>query len=209
MTFCHFLSLTCCPTVVRCQGDFHSHTLSSHFISGWLCANILSIHSPLNYFPCGKREFLSSRLTIVVFVFVRWKVNSQSFFSPCIALVYPRRVDWAVSTHSSVSASPCFTFTQSHTRLPWELPSITKLLSGSTGADGIKGKGSSAAFVLFLIFLHSACRCLKLCLVMHRFRLTNGALSIQADHWGCTCISSFIYASQLVPHSLAPSLPAK
>lgn len=109
---------------------------------------------------------------------------------------------------SSVSASPCFTFTQSHTRLSWELPRTAKLLSSFTGADGIKGKGCSLAAALFYISTFST-QTLKLCLIMHRFRSTNGGSSVQTEYWRRTCISTFIHASPSVPHSSAASLPAE
>lgn len=87
---------------------------------------------------------------------------------------YPPAEGWLSSQHTGfVSTSPCFTFTRSHTLLSWELPSITKLLSSSTGADGIKGKGCSAAFVLYYIFFYWVYRCLKWRLIMDRFRLIN------------------------------------
>lgn len=79
VTFCHLPPPTCCPAVVRCHFDSHSRTFQSHFISGWLREK-----HPVNMFSSElfsifwwrKTFILSSRLTVVVFVFVQLKVNS-------------------------------------------------------------------------------------------------------------------------------------
>lgn len=143
-------------------------------------------------FLCEKKTFCPLMLEWLLLcltpvLFVPLKVNSQSVFLPALFL----SIHEGLTEHtSSLSASPCFTFTQSHTLLSWELPSTAKLLSSSTGADGIKGKGCSVADALFYIFTFST-QTLKLCLVMHRFRATNGAWSVLAEYWSGVCISSF------------------
>lgn len=122
----------------------------------------------------------SARLTIILFdsVFI-CSVESQFPITFFPALFLSIREGLTEHT-SSVSASPCFTFTQLHTLLSWELPSTTELLSCSTGADGIKGKGcSTVALFLYFYIQHKT---LKLRLLMHRFSATNGTLSVQAEH---------------------------
>lgn len=152
VTFCHFLPSTCCPTVVSCQGDFHSHRRKppSKVIScqgGCVqtsCQYILLWTISLRCIYKG--DILSSyaRLTIIAFdSFFICSVESRfpiSLFFNHFFLSIP---DGLTEHTSSVSASPCFTFTQWRTLLSWELSSTSKLLSSSTGADGIKGKGCS------------------------------------------------------------------
>lgn len=64
----------------------------------------------------------------------------------------------------AVLTSPSFTFTQWHTLPRWELPCPTRLLSSSTGADGIKGKGLLNNCCPFYVFAFRA-DTMKLCLV--------------------------------------------
>lgn len=131
-------------------------TFQSHFISGWLCANILPIHYPLNYFLVEKETFCPLTLDwpllcFTLFSFVQLKVNSQSVFSflHCSYL----------STKGRLSTQALFQHHLAlhlHSLLSWELHSTAKLLSSSTGADGIKGKGCSVAVALFYIFTFSS-----------------------------------------------------
>lgn len=57
VTFCHFLAFhmlsSCCQLSRWLPCTQKKATSPNHFIARLLCANILSIHSPLNYFPCG------------------------------------------------------------------------------------------------------------------------------------------------------------
>lgn len=121
VTFCHFLSLTCCPSVVRYQGDFHSHAFQVISFQGGCvqtsCQYILLWTISL----VEKENFCPLCWPLLCLYLFSWKSIPNHFPPTCIALIYLRRVDWAVSTHSSVSASPCFTFTQSHTRSSWSL----------------------------------------------------------------------------------------
>lgn len=182
---------------------------------GGCAKNILSIRSPLNCFPFPGEErhsFCPPDWPLLCLYLCSWKSipsSLQSFFfggggggrvgggrvgGDALLLSIPEgsTEPWAHKLCCFVSASPCFTFTLSHTLLSagsW----ITELLSSSTGADGIKGKGCWAAFVLFIKKkkknYRPAYRCLKLCLVTLRLTSTNGALIVRADRWSWTCIT--------------------
>lgn len=100
VTFCHFLPSTCCPTVVSCQGDFHSHRRKPpskviSFQAGCVqtsCQYILLW--TISFWNIYKGHMLSSysRLTIIVFFYLfSWKSIPNQFY------LYLRRVDWAHS----------------------------------------------------------------------------------------------------------------
>lgn len=74
----------------------------------------------------------------------------------------------------AVLTSPSFTFTQWHTLPCWELPCPTRLLSSSTGADGIKGKGLLNNCCPFLCFCIQS-RYNEIMPCRHRFRATREA----------------------------------
>lgn len=98
-------------------------------------------------------------------------LSCKSIPNHSFVLIYLHTVDWAVNTQALFHHY--ITFTQSHTLPSRELPSITKLLSSSTGADEIKGKGCSAAFVLFCVFTFS----------LETFEIVPCYAQIQVDKW--------------------------
>ena len=162
VTCCHFSSSTCCPSVVSCQGDFPSQKKApSQIISFQRCRVHTSCHYTLrlNHFLVKhwqRRHFVLSCYTghhcvWLFFLFVRLKVNFQSVSpSLLVFLIYPRRVDWAHRVFQHHVALHLHSDTVS-----WELPGTSRILSSSTGAHGIKGKGSSVTVVLFS-FLHTS-----------------------------------------------------
>lgn len=124
VTLCHFSPSTCCPTVVRCQGDFYSRTFHVISFHGDCVQTSCQYVLPSAISLVEKGEFLSwpdytccvcsveSQFPIIFFTLHRPYLSAKGRPS---------------GEHtSSVSASPCFTFTQSHTLLSWEPPSITK-----------------------------------------------------------------------------------
>lgn len=213
VTFCHFFAFhmlsNCCQLSRWLPFTKKKATFQRHFISGWLCANILSIRSPLNYFLVDKETFCPLMLDwpSLCFSFVQLKVNFQSVFFPSLQCSY-------LSTKGWLSTQALF---QRHLAL--HLPSHTHGSPGSLRGQpshwaasveqmGLRAKAVHWLLPFFYISTFST-QTLKLCLVMHRFRSTNGGSSVQAEHWSRTCISSSIHASPSVPHSSAASLPAE
>ena len=161
-------------------------TFQRHFISGWLCANILSIRSPLNYFLVDKETFCPLMLDwpSLCFHFFSWKSISNHFLRPFPPLAPPTpphhsllppslspshppppppamflSIHERLTEHtSSVSASPCFTFTQSHTHSsPGSFRGQPSYWAASLEQMGLRAK--AVHWLLpFFIFLHSAHR---------------------------------------------------
>lgn len=133
-------------------------TFQRHFISGWLCANILSIRSPLNYFLVDKETFCPLMLDwpSLCFHFFSWKsISNHSPPPPAMFLSIHERL---TEHTSSFSASPCFTFTQSHTHSsPGSFRGQPSYWAASLEQMGLRAK--AVHWLLpFFIFLHSAHR---------------------------------------------------
>lgn len=129
-----------------------------------LWATVVLLHSHLNNFLAKhlkKKQFVFFFFSSLLYL-PSWKLSMPVFFSPFLSFLkcYLSR---RMSTQA-VLTSPSFTFTQWHTLPRWELPCPTRLLSSSTGAHGIKGKGLLNNCCPFYVFAFRA-DTMKLCLV--------------------------------------------
>lgn len=166
MTFCRFLPSTF-PNCCQLSGwhQFTQTKLSKIIFPRIVVSNRCVVTFSSEQFSCktSKKEaiclFFFFQLS---FVFTQLKVVHASFFSPFLSFLkcYLSR---RMSTQA-VLTSPSFTFTQWHTLPRWELPCPTRLLSSSTGAHGIKGKGLLNNCCPFYVFAFRA-DTMKLCLV--------------------------------------------
>lgn len=158
VTFCHFSPSTCCPAVVSCQGYFHSQKKApSQIISSQACCLLWTI-SPWSILQRG-HFILSIQTDHHCFVCSAGSQFPISYFDRFFFFSYLSVKGW-VSTEAQFqlrAALHLHSDTHRHTQLSWEPPPCTsRVLSSSTGADGIKGKGRSVTVVSSFIFLHWA-----------------------------------------------------
>lgn len=165
MTFCRFLPSTF-PNCCQLSGwhQFTQTKLSKIIFPRIVVSNRCVVTFSSEQFSCetSKKEAICLFFFQLSFVFTQLKVVHASFFSPFLSFLkcYLSR---RMSTQA-VLTSPSFTFTQWHTLPRWELPCPTRLLSSSTGAHGIKGKGLLNNCCPFYVFAFRA-DTMKLCLV--------------------------------------------
>lgn len=131
----------------------HKVLSSKHLTLRVLRANNLSIRF-LEEHPKRRRfrpPVWSVLCTVSPFVFLQLKVNSPSALCSFFFFINPQRLNWAHKLCFCITLLCIYTVIHA---APLGASKYNRLLSSSTGADGIKGKGCSLTCALFRFFIY-------------------------------------------------------